>query len=575
MPQISDTAGKRIGWREAAAWLAEIVGPETPYLRLAFVYGVAISLLSLAMPISVQLLINSVANIALPAPLWTLAGLLFALLLFAAALSSMRSWIMALFEQRFYARVVAEITIRAVHAQNPFFADQNRADLFNRYFDLVVVQKAVPSLVIGGFTIILQSAVGLTVTSFYHPFFLAFNTLLVLLVLAIWSLWSRGAIRSAVALSHAKHETARWLESIGASNGFFKSSRHLGFAISRSEAATATYIGQHRRYFRYSFTQMVAFLLLYAFASAALLALGGALILRGELSLGQLVAAELILSGVFYGVSQLGGYLDTLYDLIASSEELSMLFAIPQEPVVASASASAAEARFPTNGSVVLDGVEIEGVRFDFELRAGEQLVALADGDIERLLEMILKRHMVPTRGIVMVGGADMAAFNMFQLRSQVMVINRPTIVEITIREYLSLASSTIDSGAMLDALDVVGLRERIARLPQGLDTQLAALGHPLSIGEVMALKLANALLVQPRVLMLSQLYDLVPASRLVEALRRLKEAGSTTLLFTGRPEDISLDGVFRLERDRQQRFDSWAAAMADTQAGARDGVQS
>ena len=73
---MTQVAGKRIGWREARGWLGEIVGPDTPYLRLAMVYGVAISLLSLATPISVQLLINSVANTALPAPLWTLAGLL-------------------------------------------------------------------------------------------------------------------------------------------------------------------------------------------------------------------------------------------------------------------------------------------------------------------------------------------------------------------------------------------------------------------------------------------------------------------------------------------------------------------
>lgn len=55
-------AGKQIGWREAGAWLAEIVGPDMPYVRLAMVYGVAISLLSLATPISVQLLINSVVT---------------------------------------------------------------------------------------------------------------------------------------------------------------------------------------------------------------------------------------------------------------------------------------------------------------------------------------------------------------------------------------------------------------------------------------------------------------------------------------------------------------------------------
>ncbi len=565
---MTQVAGKRIGWREARGWLGEIVGPDTPYLRLAMVYGVAISLLSLATPISVQLLINSVANTALPAPLWTLAGLLLVLLLFVAGLSAMRFWVMALFERRFFARVVAEITERAVHAQNPFFADQNRGDLFNRYFDLVVVQKAVPSLVIGAFTIILQSAVGLVVTSFYHPFFLAFNALLILLVLAIWTIWSRGSIRSAVALSHAKHEAARWLESLGGSNGFYKSSRHLDFAMDRSEAVTATYVDRHERYFRYSFAQTVAFLLLYAFASAALLALGGNLILRGELSIGQLVAAELILSGVFYGVSQLGWYLDTLYDLIASAEELSLLFAIPQEQAAATAGQA------PGDGAVRLEAVEVEGARFDFSLAAGEQLVTLADGGAERLLAMVLKRHIVPERGLVTVGGADMATFDMYLLRSAVMVLDRPTIVEVTIREYLSLAAAAgSDPGGMLEVLDAVGLRERVAQFPHGLDTPLAASGYPLAIGEIVALKLASALLVRPRVLMLSQLCDLIPAERLADVLRRLKAAGTTTLLCTGRPEDIVLDGWFRLEPHRQRRFATHAALIADAHTESNDAV--
>ncbi|GHH21680.1 ABC transporter ATP-binding protein [Sphingomonas glacialis] len=537
------------------------------YVRLTMVYGVAISLLSLATPISVQLLINSVAYTAMPAPLWTLAGLLLGLLMVVAGLSAMRFWMMALFERRLFARIVAEITVRAVHAQNPFFADQNRGDLFNRYFDLVIVQKAVPSLVIGAFTIILQSAVGLIVTSFYHPFFLAFNAILLLIILAIWLIWSRGSIRSAVALSHAKHDAARWLESVGGSNGFYKSSRHFDFAMDRSEAVTATYVDRHRRYFRYSFTQTVAFLLLYAFASAALLALGGTLILSGELSIGQLVAAELILGGVFYGVSQLGWYLDTLYDLVASAEELSLLYAIPQESAVVAVGQS------PGDGAVRLDRVVIEGARFDFELAAGEQLVTRADGGAERLLAMVLKRHVIPERGLVTVGGADMATFDMYRLRSEVMVLDRPSIVEVTIREYLTLAAAASTSTVMLDALETVGLRDRIAGLPHGLDTPLAASGYPLSIGEVMALKLANALLVRPHVLMLAQLYDLIPTSRLAEVLRQLKAAGTTVLLCTGRPEDIALDGWFHLEPDRQRRFDNCAALVAATQQGAGNAV--
>lgn len=112
----------------------QIIGPDAAYVRLGIIYTVAISLLALATPISVQLLINSVANTALPAPLWALSGVLLLLLLMVAGLSALRVWIMAAFERRVFSRVVAEVTVRAVHAQNPFFGDANRSDLFNRYF---------------------------------------------------------------------------------------------------------------------------------------------------------------------------------------------------------------------------------------------------------------------------------------------------------------------------------------------------------------------------------------------------------------------------------------------------------
>lgn len=555
-------ATERLGFRDAVGWLSQIIGPDAAYVRLGIIYTIAISLLALATPISVQLLINSVANTAMPAPLWALSGVLLMLLLMVAGLSALRVWIMAAFERRLFARIMAEATVRAVHAQDPFFTDGNRGDLFNRYFDLVVVQKSVPSLVIGAFTIVLQAVIGLTITSFYHPVFLAFNVVLVAAVILVWLLWRRGAISGAVALSHAKHNAAHWLESVGGSNGFYKSLRHLDFALNRSDAMTATYVATHRRYFRYQFAQTVAFLLIYAFASAGLLLLGGMLILRGQLSLGQLVAAELILSGVFYGISQFGWYLDTFYDLVASSEELSLLFGIPQEPQVRSDSG-------PRDGSVKLSDVIFNEARYNLTLTAGEQLVTVAEPGAERRLAMLLKRHAVPERGLIRIGGGDLGAFDMYHLRSDVTVLDRSTIVQVSVREYLRLASGERADEAM-DALAVVGLERRLASLPQGLDTTLGSTGYPLSVGETMALKLANVLLVRPKLLLLGQLYDLLPPERLLAALRELKAHGTTVLLCTGRPEDLALDGFFYLGLTEQRRF----AELADLKAFvSREGV--
>ena len=123
---------------------------------------------------------------------------------------------MDIFQRKFYARLVAEISLHVLYAANPFFQDNHKGALFNRYFDIIIVQKNLPNLLVSGFTIVLQTAVGFILVSLYHPLFLIFNVIVALIIWLIWAVFGRRAIRSAVAASHQKHETAAWLQSLGA-----------------------------------------------------------------------------------------------------------------------------------------------------------------------------------------------------------------------------------------------------------------------------------------------------------------------------------------------------------------------
>jgi len=537
----------RVRLRDVARWAGPILGPDRPFFVLAIIYGAGISLLSLATPISVQMLINSVANTALPAPLFTLAGILLALLLLSAAMSGLRAWLMEVFGQRFFARLVAEITLRAINARNPFFGDARKTDLFNRYFEVMNVQKAMPSLLIGLFTILLQSGVGFVVTSFYHPIFLGFNLLFIALVWAVWRIWSRGAMTSRIALSHAKYDAAHWLESVGASNGFYKSSRHLDFAIGKSEEMTARYIGAYRRHVRYSLTQNVAFLILYAVASAGLLALGGWLVIQGQLSIGQLVAGELILSSIFYGAAQLGPYLDTFYDLVAALEELSLLYDIPQEAPGHVRSAN------ETDGDLAFRDTRIDDMRFDIAIPAGARLVAAGPAPVQRAFALLLKRHRRPDRGFLTLGGADIATLDAYDLRSDVIVLDRPTIVESSVLDYLRLACPDGQPAEMMNAIRTVGLERLIGSLPDGLETVLSSTGWPLSLDEMMRLKFASALLARPRILVLSPLFDMIPTVDLTRMIAAMGTGHTTMIYFTHRDDPPPLDGYLWLAGDQQQ----------------------
>jgi len=488
---------------------------------------------------------------------------LFVLLLSAGLLNALRIHLMDLFGRRFYARMVSEIALRSVYALNPFFQDYNKGSLFNRYFDIIIVQKTVPNLLVGGFTVVLQAGTGFILVSMYHPLFLAFNLVVILLIWAIWLVWGGRAIRSAVEVSHKKHAAAAWLEGLGASNGFFKSERHIAEALSRTDDVTAEYIDRHEKHFRHHFSQTLCFLFLYASASAGLLGLGGWLVIQGELSLGQLVAAELVLSAVFFGISQLGLYLAYFYELCAALDELSLFYDVEQE--------EAAEKPEPLEGDAAIEFVNARGdargqvTTLNFEIPSGARVLGVAETHgVQRELTNFLKRHIRPTSGYVTLGGHDVGGVRAHELRQQIIVLDRPNAIEMSIREYLSLSGDGASAKRILEVLKVVGLDVAIGQLEGGLDTRVAATGWPLTITETMQLKLAAAIIARPRVLVLGQLFDTMSDKHLVQAFDMMQaESEMTILYFSTRPRELGFNGYLHLGYDEQTMYDSFGELCA------------
>ena len=552
------TYGDNISLLDFFRTFFNILRPEANFYWLALVYGVGISLLSLATPISVQMLINTVANTAMTTPLVVLTITLFGLLMMFALLYALRIHLMELFSRRFYARMVSEISLLSVYAKNPFFGDARKSSLFNRYFDVVNVEKAIPILFVGGFTVVLQVFTGFILVSLYHPYFLLFTIVTTAIVWAIWAIWGARAVRTGIDLSHAKHKTAEWLETVGESNGFFKSQRRIDYAFKQSNSHTAQYINDRKRHFRNHFGQTIAFLTLYAAASAALLGLGGWLVINNELTLGQLVAAELVLSTAFFGVAQLGTYLTYFYDLCAAIEEISLFYDVEQEEPAGDDPINVEEHTLVFNG--VRGTARHEDAEFTFEIPSGSIVMASASHHgVQRLFTNILKMHELPKAGFATVGGVDFKEIEAHNLRKDVHVLDRASFVGMTVREYLELSCKNTAPRRMVGALETVGLIETISTFEQGLDTPIAATGWPLSSVELQQLKLANALLEQPRILVLSKLFDLLDEDNLAAAVNELRaQAYSTVIYFSNRRIDLGFDQFLHLEAKQQRFYDNF-----------------
>ena len=517
--------------RGTRAQLWQLLAPESSFYGVIIVYGIAISLLTLAVPIAVQTLINSIANIGALRAVYSLALALFLILLSYGVLSALRVWMAELYRRRVFARLSAEISFSVIRAPAWFFEGGRNVGLTHRYFDIMTLQKNVPRLLADGFALVLQMVVGFTLVAFYHPALFLFNVVVILAVLVIWKLWSVGARRHALALSREKYAMARWLNQMEIAHEFFKTGRHVDLAADKTAASTADYLASHRNLFRFTFSQTLSFLLLYALGSAALLGLGGWLVTLGELSIGQLVAAELVMASIFIGLSRFSSYLKDYYELYGAADKLGEVLSIPAEQKNTGMTA-------PERGALCFHDVMLERdghlCRVEECIDSGEKVIVRAnEAWIQRAVLSVLRAHRVPIGGQVTLAGRALEDLDVHELRNGIHGIDRSPILECSMREYLLLNAPHADAAAMLKALEAVCLGPVISALPQGLDTQLSQTCAPLQGAEMLLLKLAAALLAKPAILVLNQLFDQVTPGVRDEVMALLGEQDFTVIYFS------------------------------------------
>ena len=299
-------------------FIKKIVFTESSFFWMSAVYGLAISFLSLAVPLSVQFLINSVSFTALIRPTFVLGAVLLVLLIFWATLNALQFFVTEIFQSRFFARITSEVTILLLKSkqQNP-----EKREIVNRFFETITIQKTIPKFLTKTLSTILQGAVGLIVVSFYHPVFFLFSLAIVISLWLIWSRFYKKAVINSFAKSQAKYDIVKCFEEIE------ENSASANYDIEQKiNSLTGNYLQDRKSRFRSLFSQVILLLTLYAVASVSLLVIGGWLVLKGQLTIGQLVAAELILSALLYNFSQLGRDLENFYDLAASCQKLSKFY---------------------------------------------------------------------------------------------------------------------------------------------------------------------------------------------------------------------------------------------------------
>ncbi len=540
-----------------------ILRGDKPLILTMMVYGVAISLLSLATPISVQLLISSVSFTAMLQPILVLGAILFLMVALYGVVSVLQFYVTEIFQRRFFARMGYEVGMSLLDAEHKTFEEANQTEMVNRFFETVTIQKTIPKLFGKTFTILLQSFAGLILIACYHPFFLMFSLGIPLAIFLIWKCFTAQAISHSIIESRRKYDLVGWLEDIARNHLIFKSQQGREYAKFKIDLLTGLYLKERKLHFRNLFSQVSLVFVLYALSTALLLVLGGWLVLRNQLSLGQLVASELVISVILYNISGLGRDFENFYDLIASSEKLSQFHNIVRENCGGdNVPQQIEEINFDQVSYRYLD----HEYRFNFRFTSNKKYLILTNGySTKKIITEMLLGFRTAISGIISLNQGDINNFDKYQLRSRIAVIDNSPLLEGTVREYLTFNHENISDNQVMMILENLEIADLILASKEGLDLRIIPSGWPFSESEIILLKVARALIFQPQIIIADEVLDMLEPKIRQKVLHNLtKENQSTFLYFSHRYDDsekfdqkILVEKTFCREVNSSEEFNS------------------
>jgi len=526
---------------------AEIVWPRRKLVLVGLVLILINRLSGLVLPASTKYLVDDVISRGRGELLWTLLGAVALAIVVQAATSFALTRLLSVEAQLLIAGLRSQVQYHVLRLPVRRFDNTRSGELVARVMDDV---EGVRNLVGTG----LVQLVGGTLTAAVAMAFLIridpVMTALALVPLALFSIVStrafktlrpafreRGAIRAEV-----KGRLTESLGGIRVIKGFH--------AIEREREVFEAGVMRLFRNVRTTLTASAAVTSLGALfvglATVLVMGYGGRLVLRGELTLGDLFSFTIFLGFLVAPIVQMANIGTQMTEAFAGLDRTAELLAQPTEDDDPRRTRDMP----PIEGHLVFDDVwfayeagkpVVKGVSFEATPGTVVALVG-SSGSGKSTLAGLAASFLTPEEGRVLVDGVDLSEVRLSGYRDQLgLVLQDEFLFAGTIRENILFARPAASDDEVRESARLAHVLEFADRFPEGLDTVIGERGVKLSGGQRQRVTIARAILARPRILLLDEAtsnLDTESEALIQKSLDSLLE-GRTTLVIAHRLSTI------------------------------------
>ncbi len=481
--------------------LWDILMQDKKDVILIYIFAVFGGAINLTLPLGIQAIINLITMQQMNTSWWVLLFMVLLGVIFTGATQIFQLSIIETLQQRLFLRAAFTFSNKIPKINLAKLKGYYPPELINRFFDVVTIQKGMSKILMDFSTSTLQILFGLLLLSFYHPFFIFFGTMWLVILVIILIATSKQGLRTSIEESDYKYKVAYWLQEVARNLVTFKLSDSQQYVYQRTDGNVTSYLKSRKAHFRILLTQFVFILIFRFVVTGTLLIVGSILVINQELNIGQFVAAEIIIILLMVAAEKLMRTMETVFDVLTSIEKLKKVTSLDEDSQT-------------VNGyeiSEIGNGIEVElqNVTFSYvpntkpifanlslKVKAGEKVIIKATGDAGKttILKLLTGLNQ-PSAGKVLFNGLPRDNYQHGELIN-IMSHNLDSeqIFNGSIEDNISLGRSSVTRNEVLKVCRICDLMPFVQEQSQGLLTELSADDRRLSKNLTKRITLARAL---------------------------------------------------------------------------------